>query len=369
MRVIHVTGSAKISTFGTEKEAIDLAIAQKAHGYNVVVAMESPGVFMATCRRHGVPVVTRSGLGLPLEGADESAKEASIRDFMEYIAAFKPDIVHCHSGNAELVAIPASNRANVPCVFTNGIAEVAINNWENGLRAAAICINTATFAKLKNDPMGMGVYYVPNGTKAMPPTKARQTGAAHPPNLVLAGIMEHSKGVDIAILAMVELRRRLGRDCPVLNIYGDGPDREFLASMAAVLELNDVIRFHGFKPGILEHCPSTDIFVLTSRLEAGPLVVLEALSRGMPIVTSDVGDVSEMLPDDRYGRIIPRNAIVAMADAVESLLTDISNGQFNPDLLIERHYSLYSFEKWAERTAEVYKQILLDSAAAVRQAR
>jgi glycosyltransferase involved in cell wall biosynthesis len=75
--------------------------------------------------------------------------------------------------------------------------------------------------------------------------------------------------------------------------------------MTAVLELNDVVRFHGFKLDVLEHCPNTDILVMSSRRETGPLVVLEAMSRGMPIVATAVGDVINMLPDRRYGRVIP----------------------------------------------------------------
>jgi glycosyltransferase involved in cell wall biosynthesis len=168
---------------------------------------------------------------------------------------------------------------------------------------------------------------------------------------------------------MVELRRRLGEACPFLNIYGDGPIRKYLTEMAAVLGLSDIVRFHGFKSGVLEHCPSSDILVMTSRLETGPLVVLEAMSRGMPIVATDVGEVANMLPDRRYGRVIPLDSVMALADAIESLLADIAGGLFNPDLLIERHRSLYSTEKYAERTEAAYNQILLNSSVTVQQAR
>jgi glycosyltransferase involved in cell wall biosynthesis len=130
--------------------------------------------------------------------------------------------------------------------------------------------------------------------------------------------------------------------------------------MTTVPELNDLVRFHGFKLDVLEHCPSTDIFVMSSRSETGPLVVLEAMSRGMPIVATAVGDVTNMLPDRRYGRVIPPNSVMALVEAIESLLADIAARQFDPDLLIERHSSLYSLEKWAERMDAVYNQILLN---------
>jgi glycosyltransferase involved in cell wall biosynthesis len=184
----------------------------------------------------------------------------------------------------------------------------------------------------------------------------------------MAGDLHPRKGIDVLILAMVELRRRLGPACPILNIYGDGFAEKYLTEMTAVLGLGDIVRFHGFRLGILESCPGSDILVLPSRDEVSPLVVLEAMSRGMPIVATDVGEVANMLPDGRYGRVVPKDSVMPLADAVELLLEDIAGGRFNPDLLIERHRSFYSIEKFAERTETAYRQILLNSSAAIQQA-
>jgi glycosyltransferase involved in cell wall biosynthesis len=71
----------------------------------------------------------------------------------------------------------------------------------------------------------------------------------------------------------------------------------------------------------------------------------------------------EMLPGQRYGKIVPVDSIVELADAVESLLSAISLGQFNPGLLIERHRACYTDEKMAERIEGIYKQILLDESS------
>jgi glycosyltransferase involved in cell wall biosynthesis len=133
----------------------------------------------------------------------------------------------------------------------------------------------------------------------------------------------------------------------------------------AVLELENIVRLYGSQPGILERCPDTDILILPSRLEACPLVVQEAMSRGMPIVATDVGEVAEMLPDQRYGRIVPVDSVVALADAVESLLSDIENGRFAPELLIERHREFYSDDKMAERVEAVYEQAIINESAMV----
>jgi glycosyltransferase involved in cell wall biosynthesis len=369
MRIIHVTNSAQKSSLGIEKEATNLAVAQKARGSDVMMAIDSQGVFTATCRKNRISVMVQDGLGQPPGESDAAARENAVQEFIGCIESFNPDIIHCHSTGAAVVAITAGNRVNIPCVVTNDATRAVFEGKKRGLHFAVICITVASFEELKKEAAYTGVYYISNGTKAMPLTSARQTKVGHSTDLVFAGSLIAEKGVDVAIMAMVELQRRLGQDCPVLNIYGDGPERRYLTEMAAVLELNKVVQFHGFKAGIMERCPSTDIFVLPSRDERCPLVVLEAMSCGMPIVASDVGDVTEMLPDRRYGRVIPSDSIIALADAIESLLTDIGNGRFNPDLVIERHRSLYSIEKWAERVEAAYDQILLDSSAPVESAR
>jgi len=216
------------------------------------------------------------------------------------------------------------------------------------------------------------LYYVPNGTKAAPngtetEPHVRPEGALNAdPNLVMVGRVSVGKGVDLAILALLELHRRRGPRCPHLNIYGGGRDRfgiKYYTEMVAVLGLSEVIKFHGPQLDVLSCCSRSDILVVPSRDETGPLVVLEAMSRGMPIVSADVGDVAEMLPDHRYGRIVPVNSIVMLTDAIDSTLSDIENGRFDPQLLIKRHQALYTTEKLADRVESAYREILVKSCA------
>jgi glycosyltransferase involved in cell wall biosynthesis len=367
MRIFHAVSSAKDAhiTLGTENEVVILALAQKARGSDVMIAIDRQGVFMETCQEHGIPVIVNDCLGASRRPGAMAPEENVVQDFIELLQKFSPDIIHCHTSRAALVAITAGNRMNIPCVFTCGNPQIAIEGGRV-LRFATLCLTAAGLEELQRSGIpDTDLYYIPSGTRIVAPTQAQQTGVSHSSSLILAGSLAIRKGVDIAILAMVQLRRRLGSACPSLNIYGDGPRRKYLTEMAAVLELNDIVRFHGFELGILEHCPSSDVLVMPSREELGPLVILEAMSRGMPIVATDVGEVTKMLPDLRYGHVIPPDSAIALADGIESLLADIAGGRFNPDLLIERHRSLYSVEKRAERMEAAYNQIMLNSSAAV----
>jgi hypothetical protein len=112
---------------------------------------------------------------------------------------------------------------NIPCLFDNGSGVVLPKG--TGLRYVIMCHTPSVYADLKKRAPEAEAYNVPMGSKAWPRTQARETGSAKSANLTFVGSLEYRKGVDTAILAMVEPRRRLGTSCPTLNIYGDGDQK------------------------------------------------------------------------------------------------------------------------------------------------
>jgi glycosyltransferase involved in cell wall biosynthesis len=361
MKIVHVVNSSE-GIVGTERHVLYLAIAQKVRGATVMMATDHPGVFSQTCQQHDIPVLVVAGLD-PGSGR-LGRSEPTVRELIGEFKSFSPDVVHCHTLPSASQAVPAANQAGIPCVVTFNTAEPLIQARKAGLRFAVICVSRAPYEMMRESELpAKDIYHVPNGTKAAPAASREQTGGSIRPNLIAVGSLTPRKAMENAILAMAELRRRRGRDCPVLNVYGDGSLRGYLTEIVTVLELGNIVRFHGSQPGILERCPDTDLLVMSSRRETGPLVVQEAMSRGMPIVATNVGEVAEMLPDRRYGRIVPVNSVVALADAVDSFLSDIEDGQFAPELLIERHREFFSDDKMAERTEAVYEQVIANELA------
>jgi glycosyltransferase involved in cell wall biosynthesis len=363
MKIIHVVNSSEKSIVGVERHVLYLAAVQKAHGSTVMMATDHAGVFSELCQEHDIPVLVAAGMD-PGRGPLGRVSEPTVRGLISEFKGFSADVVHCHTLPSAAQAVPAANRAGIPCVVTYNTADPLVEARKAGLRFVVICVSREPYKKMKESALPEGeIFYVPNGTKVAPAASRRSATGSASPSLIAVGSLIPRKAIENVILAMVELRRRRDRDCPVLNVYGDGELRDYLAEIVAVLELDDFVRCHGSQPGILERCPSIDILIMSSRLETGPLVVQEAMSRGMPIVATDVGEVAEMLPDRRYGRVVPVDSVVLLADAVDSLLSDIEAGRFEPELLIERHREFYSDDKMAERTRAVYEQAILNESA------
>ena len=372
MRVAHIIDVKDDLGGGVEQHVFNLAVAQNARGDNPVVITPQPGVFTEACDERGIPVTIEPRLAsgdtlfdasiyaqsrrLTDEAtrAREEAREAISRLCSLFMSS-RAEVIHCHTPKAAVNAIAAGNRIEIPCVYTNHILEGFRHDKSASLEFSAISVCRSAFEHLKKQgfPAEM-LYYVPNGSKEVLPL----TGGSSRSSLIWVGRLETVKGPDLAVLAMADLKRRRGSDCPILNIYGRGSLEGHLKEMVSVLCLGDRVRFHGLQVGILDRCPATDILVVSSRHESGPLVALEAMSRGMPVVSTHVGEIASMIPDQRYGYITLRGSITSLADGIESMLSDVRAGRFVPDLAILRHRELFTLEKMAERVDAVYKSMI-----------
>ena len=102
-------------------------------------------------------------------------------------------------------------------------------------------------------------------------------------------------------------------------VLGEGPQRAQLEALVAARRLGDVVVLAGSRPSVADELAAADVVAVTSRWESGPLVVLEALALGRPVVATAVGLVSDIV-DPSVGRVVPVGDPVAMADALAQVL-------------------------------------------------
>jgi glycosyltransferase involved in cell wall biosynthesis len=141
------------------------------------------------------------------------------------------------------------------------------------------------------------------------------------PRLVAAGRLHYQKGFDLLLQA-----HRVARDRGLdheLWILGEGALRAQLQALAGALGLADSV----FMPGFVQQPYSTlrqsTALILSSRFEGLPMVLLEALGLGVPIVATDCPTgPAELLDDGRYGLLVPAGDVQALADAICRILQD-----------------------------------------------
>lgn len=151
------------------------------------------------------------------------------------------------------------------------------------------------------------------------PTGARERA---PTRILCVGRLIHLKGHAILIEAIAELAHR---GIPVeVTLAGDGPKRSELERLATKLQVADRITFMGaVGQDRIHHLYSTaDVFCLPSFAEGLPVVLMEAMAVGTPVVATRVMAIPELVEDKISGLLVPPGRVDALAQALERLAED-----------------------------------------------
>ena len=141
-----------------------------------------------------------------------------------------------------------------------------------------------------------------------------------------------------------------------LTVLGDGPLRKDLEDYLERKSLLNMIHLMGNVGNVEEYFSESDIFALSSSYEGLPLVVLEAMAAGLPIVSTDVGGVKDIVTDN--GILVEANNLNALANALEQLIADSDSRnklgtlsrenvkRFDSAIVADEYVNLY--EKYSE---------------------
>ena len=107
----------------------------------------------------------------------------------------------------------------------------------------------------------------------------------------------------------------------VMRIIGDGPLRRHLEAEAQELGIGAAVEFLGAQGDMLAIYRSLDVVVLPSLREGMPLVVLEAMACGKPVIASRVGAVTDII-DDTCGILVNAGDVAALTEALQLCVAD-----------------------------------------------
>jgi glycosyltransferase involved in cell wall biosynthesis len=107
-----------------------------------------------------------------------------------------------------------------------------------------------------------------------------------------------------------------------LYIIGDGENMKALLDYVEFLGLKDRVFFKGFLNDIQSEILNFNLLLLTSKFEACPYVVLEAMSAGIPVICNDTGGLSEIIKNGENGFLIENNLIESYLKCITILLSD-----------------------------------------------
>lgn len=252
----------------------------------------------------------------------------------------------------------ATSIGSVRSNLISEIRDMGLLGWPSLMLPTHVVVNSKGgitnikkyFGNFKN------TYYLPNvvDTNLFFPNRQARSGKTF--KVIVVGTVWRPKRID-RVIEIAALVQRWGKNNIVFEIFGDGDQLDemtYLAKSKGILNVN--LFFKGRSANIAADLRAADLLLLTSDFEGMPNVVLEAMSSGLPVVASSVGDVPELVIDGETGYCFEKEQIGDMALAIQKLseepATMVSMGNNARDL-IEKNYAP---ENLTERLARLYLQ-------------
>jgi L-malate glycosyltransferase len=285
---------------------------------------------------------------------------------------FRPDVIHAHVYTAGVPAAIVGTRSGIPVVLTEQFSgfprrtlsrvDVRKARYAYGRAARALPVSRHLLEAIRSYGIDVPFEVVPNvvDTSLFFPPDAKRATETVERRLLFVGNLEpsQSKGFPTLLRALARLNdsRRDWR----LDVFGDGPDRGSYETSAGALGLGEQLRFHGSQPKtvIAETMRGSDLFVLPSRFDNLPSAIVEALASGLPVVSTTVGGIPELV-DERNGRLVAPEDPVALADALQATLEDLD--AFDRRAIAAAAGDRYSLEVIGKRLTEIYESALAES--------
>jgi len=179
----------------------------------------------------------------------------------------------------------------------------------------------------------------------------RATFSSDPPSIVAIGRLIVKKGFANLIRACALLVER-GRSFQC-DIYGEGPLEKQLRAQIEELGLRQFVQLPGPKPQheLRARLANASVFILPSvpEPEGGmdnlPTVIMEGMATGLPVVSTRIGGIPEMVIENQTGFLVQPEDAVALAGAMEKVTSDRSLGRKLGQAGYERSQKLFSIEK------------------------
>jgi glycosyltransferase involved in cell wall biosynthesis len=354
-RIMLVVDSLDVG--GAERHVVDLAVALRERGHEVAVACSQGGVLGAELEATQIPVQVL--MDQLVKRRVSLTYGMRLRDI---VCRDRFDLVHAHlyaSAAASVIATlgararPLVVTEHSPACWQDPMARRT--SWWVARRAALVI---AVSSSIRSQVVERGgapadrVLTIPNGirpARAGAPVAVPRQG----PIIGVVARLQPEKGVDLFLKAAA----CIGQAIPACRfvVVGDGPLREPLERRAHALELDGRVQFLGWRRDARDIIARLDVLMVPSRSEGAPLVTLEAMAAGVPVVAAATGGVAEQIGSG--GTIVPPEDHPALADACMMLLRNPRHARRMGTAGMARAEKLYNHASMVDRVEDAYSRV------------
>jgi glycosyltransferase involved in cell wall biosynthesis len=238
----------------------------------------------------------------------------------------RPDVIVSFLTKINVLTLIASRGLNMPVVISernNPGKQEAATIWQKAIellapRAEGVVMQTNAAHLMLSENLQRRTSIIPNPAVNFSNVK-RISGVGD--RIVAVGRLTHQKGFDLLLEAFAGVAAEAPHAS--LTIFGEGPDHDALMAQARALTIDTRVTFAGLTKTPGAWLAEADIFVLSSRFEGFPNVLLEALAGGLATIAFDCPwGPSDILNDGKDGLLVQPENVNALASAILRLLKD-----------------------------------------------
>ena len=175
----------------------------------------------------------------------------------------------------------------------------------------------------------------------------------------MVALMRPRKGLEIALEAIAKLRDQHDVRLRIIGPFETDAYKESIEDLIAKLQITGLVERVGFTRNVPGELAKLDAMVLPSLYGEGlPMVVLESMAAGLPVIATRVEGTPEALTDGAQGLLAEPGDAESLAEKIEELISGVHDWQQMSDAAIERHAEDFSDVAMASRTADVYRKVL-----------
>ena len=357
MHIVHTESSCGWG--GQEIRVLEEAAGMQGRGHRVTLLCPREAPIYAEAARRGVPAIA-----LPIA----RKRPAGLTAMRAWLSRNRSDVLNSHSSTdswlAALALLGMSPRP--PLVRTRHIsAPVARNSATRWLYQSATRRIVTTGERLReqlirdNRFRPESIISVPTGidlARFVPADKAQaKARLGLDPAQACIGIvatLRSWKGHRYLVEAFAGLKQKDAR----LLIVGDGPGRDNLREQVARLGLEERVLMPGNQDDVSSWLQALDVFALPSYANEGvPQSLMQAMAVGVPVVSTAVGSIEELVRHEETGLIVPPQDVDALRAAIERLLTEPALVRQVPQAASAWVSSRYSRERMLDSMEAVFR--------------
>jgi L-malate glycosyltransferase len=306
----------------------------------------------------------------PIAGFTRPATLARAAAFARWCRARRIAVVQTCDFYANAFALPAAAFAGVPARIAsrrelapdNSVAQIALQRQAYRCARAVVANSTAAAERLRHEGIPASrIHVISNGVSLDRFSFERE---ARPIRTILTvANLRKEKAHEVLFAALAQLAPH--HPALRLRVAGDGPRAGELRALAASLGVADRIAFLGHREDVAALLEEADLFVLSSRSEAFPNSVVEAMAAGLPVIAAAVGGLLELVEPGRTGVLVPPDDPYALASALDSLIRSPERARLLGEAARAEIAQRYSFDRMVRAFEDLYvSQLQFSSQAA-----